>query len=79
MTEKSEGLPGLEDIGVELHKVTDKMVWELEFYRAFKFHEFAREADRPVIHPLHPITGMEESQLEAKNEQAKNITKLFGI
>merc|ERR1712218_491271 len=70
LTEKSEGLPGLEDIGVELHKVTDKMVWELEFYRAFKFREFAREADRPVIHPLHPITGMEESQLEAKNEQA---------
>ena len=79
LTEKSEGLPGLEDIGVELHKVGDKMPWELDFYRAFKYHEFRREADKPIIHPLNAITGMEENQLEAKNSQAKNITKLFGL
>merc|ERR1712111_248151 len=35
LTEKSEGLPGLEDIGVKLHTVTDKMVFELEFIRPF--------------------------------------------
>jgi len=79
LTEKSEGLPGLEDIGVKLHTVTDKMVFELEFYQAFQYHEFTREADRPVINPLHPITDIEEKALEAKNQQGKNILKAIGV
>ena len=79
LTEKSEGLPGLEDIGVKLHTVTDKMVFELDFFRAFKYHEFTREADRPVIHPLHPIPALEEKALEAKNQQGSNILKVIGL
>ena len=79
LTEKSEGLPGLEDIGVKLHTVTDKMVFELDFFRAFKYHEFKRDADRPVIHPLYPIPALEEKALEAKNQQSRNILKVIGL
>ncbi len=40
LNEVSEGYPSITDLGVKLHKVEDKMPWELLMFRAFQDHEY---------------------------------------
>jgi len=79
LTEMSEGYPDLTDLGVKLHTVQEKMVWELEFYRAFQWHEYRSEEEKPKIYPLLPLTAVDVKKIEAKAAEAKNIIKAIGI
>jgi hypothetical protein len=79
LTEESEGLPGLPELGVKLHRVEQKMPWELDMYRAFRFHEYFKEEDKPVIHPLVPLSRMEEKQLIADKSNSKSMLGLVGL
>jgi len=69
LTEKSEGLPSIVDLGVKLHKVEDKMPWDLEFYRAFRYHDYLTEEEKPKIHPLVPLTPMEVKQIGIRSKE----------
>ena len=69
----------LTDLGVKLHTVQEKMVWELEFYRAFQWHEYRSEEEKPKIYPLLPLTAVDVKKIEAKAAEAKNIIKAIGI
>merc|ERR1719361_2715212 len=63
-TDEVVGLPSIEDLGVKLNKVKDEMPWVLDPFRAFRYHTYYSLADKPVIHPLHPITGFQERSLQ---------------
>ena len=69
LSEVSEGLPSISELGVKLHKVEDKMPWELLFYRAFRDHEYLSEEDKPVIRPLVPMTPMEVKNLAIRSKE----------
>jgi hypothetical protein len=55
------------------------MPWELDMYRAFRFHEYFKEEDKPVIHPLVPLSRMEEKQLIADKSNSKSMLGLVGL
>ena len=57
------------DLGVKLHKVEDKMPWDLEFYRAFRYHDYLTEEEKPKIHPLVPLTPMEVKQIGIRSKE----------
>jgi len=73
LSEISQGLPNITELGVKLHKVEDKMPWELIFYRAFRDHEYQTEEDKPTIHPLVPLTPMEVKNLEIRSKEILEI------
>jgi hypothetical protein len=79
LTDLPTGLPTLEDLGVTPASVPEKMPWELEYYRAFKFHRYWHFAQRPAIHPLVPITRLEEKQIEDKKAIAKGLLHSIGL
>jgi len=63
LSELSEGYPSITDLGVKLHRVEDKMPWELEVYRAFQGHDYMSEDEKPPIHPLVPLNLHEVKQI----------------
>ncbi len=80
MNEVSEGIyPTLADLGVRLHTIQEKMVWELELFRAFRFHTYISEQDRPVIHPIYPIDPVKAKALIETSSQSKYLLKAVGL
>merc|ERR1711890_114892 len=79
LTDEVLGLPSLEDLGVKLNKVKDEMPWVLDPFRAFRYHTYYSLADRPVIHPLHPLSGFEERGLQKELERGSKLLAMFGI
>merc|ERR1712096_224536 len=79
LTEEVLGLPTLEDLGVKPNKVQDEMPWVLDPHRAFRYHTYFSLADRPVIHPLHPISRLEERALEKGLEKGSKMLALLGL
>ena len=69
LSELSEGYPSITDLGVKLHRVEDKMPWELEVYRAFQGHDYMSESDKPKIHPLVPLNLHEVKQIMIKSKE----------
>lgn len=79
MTDEVVGLPSIEDLGVKLNKVKDEMPWVLDPFRAFRYHTYYSLADKPVIHPLHPITGFQERSLQKELDRGNKMLAMFGI
>ena len=77
LTDEVLGLPSLEDLGVKLNKVTDEMPWVLDPHRAFRYHTYYSLADRPVIHPLKPISGLEERAMERELYKGNKMLDLL--
>ena len=69
LSEVSEGLPNIADLGVKLGTVEEKMTWELIFYRAFQGHDYQTEEEKPKIHPLVPLTPMEVKQISIRSKE----------
>ena len=55
------------------------MPWVLDPFRAFRYHTYFSLADRPVIHPLKPISGYEERALLGELEKTNRIFSMFGL
>jgi len=79
LTDEVLGLPSLEDLGVKLNTVSKEMPWVLDPFRAFRYHTYYSLADRPVIHPLKPISGYEERALLGELEKNNRIFSMFGL
>lgn len=79
LTDEVVGLPNLEDLGVKLNKVTVEMPWVLDPFRAFRYHVYYSLADRPVIHPLKPLSGFEERALQKELDNTSKMFAMFGI
>ena len=73
----SDGYPNLKDLGVKLHTVQEKMVWELEFHRAFRWHEYRSNEEKPQINPLVPLNHIEVKEITADAEDRKNLMLNF--
>jgi len=69
LNEISQGLPNMTELGVKLHKVEDKMPWDLIFFRAFRDFEYEQKEDIPVIHPLVPMSPMEVKNLQVRSKE----------
>ena len=69
LSEISEGYPSIEDLGVKLHRVEDKMPWELEVYRAFQGHDYMSEDEKPPIHALVPLNLHEVKQIRINSTE----------
>jgi len=79
LTDDVLGLPSLEDLGVKLNTVTQEMPWVLDPFRAFRYHKYYSLADRPVIHPLHPINGFQERAMQNELDKNSKIFEMFGF
>lgn len=79
LTDEVLGLPTLEDLGVKLNKVKNEMPWVLDPHRAFRYHTYFSLADKPVIHPLHPISGFEERALQHELDKGSKLLAMFGL
>ena len=55
------------------------MPFELEFYRAFKYHKYLNEDYIPVVNPLVPLTQSEAKAIVAKSGHGKEILKVLGV
>jgi len=73
LSEISEGLPSITELGVKLHKVEEKMPFELLFFRAFRDHEYQTEEEKPPIHPLVPMSPMEVKNLVIRSREILEI------
>ena len=69
----------MRDLGVTAGTVQELMPHELETYQAFKFHVYWHFAQRPPIHPLVPISRLEEKQIEQEKSMAKGFIESLGI
>ena len=72
-------MPSLEDLGVKLNKVQDEMPWVLDPHRAFRYHTYWSLADRPVIHPLNPISRLEEREMKKELGRGKQMLSMLGF
>jgi len=79
LTDDVLGLPSLEDLGVKLNKVKDEMPWVLDPHRYARYHTYFNLADRPVIHPLYPLSGFEERGLQKELEKGNKLLAMFGL
>lgn len=79
LTDEPIGLPTLEDLGVTPGTVQEKMPYELEAFRAYKWHVYWHFAQRPPIHPLLPISRLEEKQILEGDSATKNLLHSFGL
>ena len=79
LTDEVLGLPGLEDLGVKVNKVQDEMPWVLDPHRAFRYHTYFSLTDKPVIHPLKPISGFEERALQKELQKGSKMLAMLGI
>lgn len=79
LTDEPIGLPTLEDLGVTPGTVQEKMPYELEAFRAYKWHVYWHFAQRPPIHPLLPISRLEEKQILEGDSATKNLLHAFGL
>ena len=79
LSDEPLGLPTLNDLGVTPGTVQEKMPYELEAFRAFKYHVYWHFAQRPPIHPLVPISRLEEKQLLEEESFTKNLLSSLGL
>jgi len=69
ISDESEGLPNLTDLGVKLSKVVEKMPWELEPIHNYKYLIIEDPAELPKIDPPTPLSFVEERYLISKRER----------
>ena len=74
-----ENLPTLIDLGVKLNKVQDEMPWVLEPYRAFRYRKYFSLKDKPIIHPLHPMSRAKEREMEKELAKGSQIMAMLGF
>lgn len=79
LSEESQGLPNITELGVELESIQDNMVWLLDPYRAFRYHQYHSWVEKPVIHPLVPLTRIEEARIQAEAQETKSMLKVLGM
>jgi len=79
LTDEPVGLLTLKDLGVTPGTVQERMPYELEAFRAFKYHVYWHFAQRPPIHPLVPISRLEEKQLLDGESFTKNLLNSIGL
>lgn len=79
LTDEVLGLPSLEDLGVKVNKVQDEMPWVLDPHRAFRYHTYFSLSDKPVIHPLKPISGFEERALQKELQKGSKMLAMLGV
>lgn len=79
LSEISEGLPSITDLGVKLHRVEEKMPWELDKYRAFKYFNYPLAYDRLVPRKLVALNPYEAKSIINSVEDKKTMQKLIGL
>ena len=79
LTDNPTGLPTLEDLGVYPASVQERMPYELELFRAFRYYYYQKFDDIPIIHPLVPLTRLEEKALLENKSTANSVMKALGL
>eukprot|EP00088_Acartia_fossae_P011053 TRINITY_DN1553_c0_g1_i1.p1 TRINITY_DN1553_c0_g1~~TRINITY_DN1553_c0_g1_i1.p1 ORF type:complete len:439 (-),score=115.43 TRINITY_DN1553_c0_g1_i1:325-1611(-) len=69
ISDESQGLPNLSDLGVKLHTIGEKMPWEVAFRDQWKYvvWEYPEELTKRV--PPKPVTFLEERHLAAQRSK----------
>lgn len=69
ISDESEGLPNLTDLGVKLSKVIDKMPWLMHHRHQHKYLVIDDPIDLPKVNPPTPLSFVEERHMIAQRER----------
>jgi len=66
VSDMSQGLPDLTDLGVKLHTLEDKMPWELAPFDLYSYHHLEGPEEQTVVPPPTVVTMEQERKLLQK-------------
>eukprot|EP00091_Calanus_sinicus_P023163 TRINITY_DN7699_c0_g1_i1.p1 TRINITY_DN7699_c0_g1~~TRINITY_DN7699_c0_g1_i1.p1 ORF type:complete len:171 (-),score=70.71 TRINITY_DN7699_c0_g1_i1:258-746(-) len=66
ISDMSEGLPDLTDLGVKMHTLEDKMPWELAPFDKYSYYHYEGPEEKPVVPPPTVVTMDVERKLHQK-------------
>jgi len=79
ISDESEGLPNLEDLGVKLSSLEQKMPHEVKDLDLYAYYFYETPEEKPVVPPPQLITFAEERALLARRNKLGPLAVLPGI